>query len=276
MTNPPTNLAVVGGERGWHDHFPGWHVIYCRVQVARWVLKGRRLFLQGDSGLVEVHAVLWRVGVVKPEPWHRAVLDLIRMAGVPCVNPAAALLRGFDKLSMQAEMAAAGLPVIPAQICAGPQSLELLKPEFPCVLKVGNHHGGLGKARALDAGQWSELADLAAINDDYSVVEPFIRYVADVRCLIIGDRLWCLRRDNEDWKVNRGTATPVLIEPPAQLAAWTRTAAAHLGSMVLGLDFIQSADGAWHLLECNDVPGLSGFPDEVWHDVAGCLRALAA
>ena len=268
------NLVVVGGERYWHDHLPDWQVIYCRLQVSRWIIKGRTLFIHTESGLQEVHAVLWRVGVIRAFSWHRGVLDLIRISGIPCVNSATSLLRGFDKLSMYAEMSEAGLPVISAEMAVGTQSLELLHPQSPCVLKVGNNHGGLGKARALDASQWSEIADLAAIVDDYSIVEPFIDYVADVRCLIVGDSVWCLRRENEDWKVNRGIATPVLIEPPAELETWTRKAALHLGSLVLGLDFIQSAEGTWHLLECNDVPGLEGFPEVSRFDIANIFRTF--
>lgn len=234
-----------------------------------------RLHISTESGLEEVHAVLWRVDVIQPEPWHRAVLDMIRITGVPCINPAETLQRGFDKLSMYAEMKAAGLPVIPAEMAAGMHSVQLLKPELPCVLKVGNHHGGLGKARATTAEQWQDLADLAAIVPDYSIVEPFISYTADVRCLIVGDRVWCLRRDNEDWKVNRGVATPVLIDTPAALEQWTHAASQHLKAFVLGLDFIQTPNGEWLLLECNDVPGLEGFPEIVRTDMAGATRVLA-
>ena len=268
------NLIIVGGERYWHELLPDWHVIYCRLQVSRWVIERGKLYIHADSELLEVHAVLWRVGVVNPEPWHRGVLDLIRISGVPCLNSAESLLRGFDKLSMYAEMKAAGLPVISSEMAVGAHSLSLLKPVLPCVLKVGNHHGGLGKARAMDTSQWSDLVDLAAIMPDYSVVEPFISYLADVRCLIVGDRVWCLRRENEDWKVNRGTATPVLIDPPAELENWTRIAHRHLNAFILGLDFIQSPDGSWLLLECNDVPGLEGFPEVVRQDLANGLRTL--
>jgi ribosomal protein S6--L-glutamate ligase len=269
-----SNLVVVGGERYWHDYLPDWHVIYCRLQVSRWILKDRRLFIHTENGLLEAHAVLWRVGVIRPTSWQRGVLDLIRISGIPCVNSAKSLQRGFDKLSMFAEMAEAGLPVINAEIAVGIQSLELLQSQSPCVLKVGNHHGGLGKARALDASQWSEISDLAAIIDDYSIVEPFIDYVADVRCLIVKDDVWCLRRDNEDWKVNRGTTTPVLIEPPNNLETWTRKAAQHLEADVLGLDFIQAQDGTWHLLECNDIPGLEGFPEVARQTIASIFRTF--
>lgn len=275
MPNQP-NLVVVGGERYWHELLPECRVIYCRLQVSRWLIQDGKLHICTEFGPEEVHAVLWRVGVIQPEPWHRAVLDMIRITGIPCVNSAEALLRGFDKLSMYAEMKSIGLPVIPVEIAVGMHSIQLLKPRLPCVLKVGNHHGGLGKARAVSGEQWRDLADLAAIVPDYSLAEPYIDYEADVRCLIAGDRIWCLRRESEDWKVNRGIATPVLIETPDVLEQWTHAAAQHLNAYILGLDFIQTPDGEWLLLECNDVPGLEGFPETVRMDVASCLRTHLA
>ena len=47
-------------------------------------------------------------------------------------------------------------------------------------------------------------------------------------------------------------------------------AMAHLGADILGLDFLETRDG-WVLLECNDTPGLSGFPEEVRIALASLL-----
>jgi ribosomal protein S6--L-glutamate ligase len=233
------------------------------------VLRDNRLYIAGDEdSLKEVHAVLWRVGVVRPEPWHRAVLDLIRIAGVPCINSAESLLRGFDKLSMAAEMKAAGLPQLAASVAVGPGATGLLQPTVPAVLKIGSHHGGLGKARAATAEQWQDLVDVCALIEDYACLEPFIDYAADVRCLAVGQDVWCMRRESEDWKVNRGTSTPRLIDPPEALANWTLRAAKHLGAAIVGLDFLQTRAGEWLLLECNDVPGFTGFPEHVRSAVA--------
>lgn len=266
------NLVVVGGERFWHDLFPSWRVTYCRLQTTRWVLREDCLYIADDTTLKEVHGVLWRVGVVRPEAWHRAVLDLIRLAGVPCVNSAESLLRGFDKLSMSAEMIKAGLPQIRASITVGPDAGRLLQPSFPAVLKIGSHHGGLGKARVTSLEQWHDLIDVSTLIDDYASVEPFVDYAADVRCLAVSRDLWCMQRESENWKVNRETSTPRLIDPPDILAQWTLQAAKHLGSSVVGLDFLQTRAGEWLLLECNDVPGLTGFPDHVPQAVARQLE----
>jgi ribosomal protein S6--L-glutamate ligase len=44
----------------------------------------------------------------------------------------------------------------------------------------------------------------------------------------------------------------------------------HLGADILGLDFLETRSG-WVLLECNDTPGLSGFPEEARFLVARLL-----
>ncbi len=69
------------------------------------------LWVFDASGGFRVDAVLWRVGAIKPQPEQHHVLELIRMAGVPCFNPAAVHLRGCDRLSILNELREAGLPV---------------------------------------------------------------------------------------------------------------------------------------------------------------------
>jgi ribosomal protein S6--L-glutamate ligase len=69
------------------------------------------LWVFDASGGLRVDAVLWQVGAIKPQTEQHHVLELIRMAGVPCLNPAAVHLRGYDRLSILNELREAGLPV---------------------------------------------------------------------------------------------------------------------------------------------------------------------
>jgi ribosomal protein S6--L-glutamate ligase len=179
-------LIVVNGEQYWQEHFPGYQVQYRRLQTSRWLYHDDTLWVLDQSGMTRVDGILWRVGAIRPHPNHRAVLELIRLAQVPCMNPAWTLLRGFDRLSMLNEMRAAGLPVIPFSATVGEQVLEKFEPEFPTVVKIGNYHAGYGKAKIADTQQWEDLKDLSFISEDYITVEPFIDYVADIRCLAIG------------------------------------------------------------------------------------------
>ncbi len=205
-------------------------------------------------------------------PAYRTVLEMIRFSGIPCVNSASTLLRGFDRLAMHNEMKAAGLPLLPQQIAIGQSSLERTAPELPCVVKIGNHHAGYGKARAADPDAFADLRDLAFAADDYITLEPFIPYRSDIRCLAIGSSLWAMKRKGAGWKANTQTIEATLIDrPPDVLADYTRKAMHHLGADILGLDFIEDQDGHYWLLECNDTPGLSGFPEETTYAVADAL-----
>src|SRR5690349_24972002 len=97
-------LLVVNGEPYWQEYFPGVQVHQRRIQTSRWLYHGDHLWLIDQGETLRVDAVLWRVGAVRPHPDHRAALELIRLAKIPCLNPASVLLRGFDRLSMPNEM----------------------------------------------------------------------------------------------------------------------------------------------------------------------------
>lgn len=267
-------LVVVNGEKYWHGHFPEseFEVVYRRLQDCSWALRDGVLWCVDREAAVRVDGLLWRVGAIRPQASYRTALEIIRLSGVPCVNPATVLLRGYERLSMLAELRAAGLPVIPFDVAVGDGMARRLGREFPFVVKAGNHHAGYGKVRVKDSEQWSDVADLLFAVDDYVTVEPFIDYRRDVRCLAIGERMWSMVREGAAWKANVDTRRHQVIDPPPRLAEWTRRAMRHLGADTLALDFLEKPDGSYVLLESNDVPGLSGFPEAVRQEMVDRLR----
>jgi ribosomal protein S6--L-glutamate ligase len=265
-------LIVVNGEQHWQDYFPGYQVHYRRLQNSKWLYYEDKLWVLDSSGIVHVDGVLWRVGAIRPHPNHRAVLELIRMARVPCLNPPQVLLRGFDRLSMLNEMREAGLPVIPFSATVGEQVLDRVEPELPAVVKIGNYHAGFGKARIADKPQWQDFKDVSFVSEEYITIEPYIDYAADIRCLAIGEQMWAMTRRSGGWKANTGEISYQLIDVPAPLKEYTARAMAHLGADILGLDFLQDQQGHYCLLESNDIPGLGGFPEETFIAVARRLR----
>ncbi|WP_223643420.1 hypothetical protein [Corallococcus sp. EGB] len=122
---------------------------------------------------------------IRPDPRHRAALELIRLSGVPCTNPAPVLARCHDRLSILAVMREAGLPAIPFDAALSDDMLRRLDRPVPFVVKVGNPHAGFGKALVRDAGAWTELSDLLFAADDHAAVGPFIDDERDVRCLAV-------------------------------------------------------------------------------------------
>ena len=258
------NLLVVGGAFDFSADFPEFNVVARPLQSARWLLRDdNRLFWLEGGGAWRVDGVLWRVGAIRAHEQHRQALELIRLARVPCVNAAQTLLRGFDRLSMLAELREIGVPMLPFECALGEGVLENVEPELPCVLKVGNWHGGIGKARLNSLESWHDARDLAATSSEYATVEPFVDYHRDVRVMCVGEQMWAMSRRSSAWKVNRGASEIAMIAVPTNLADWTRRVQTHLKADILGIDWIETSDGDWLCLESNDVPGLSGWPDEV-------------
>lgn len=174
-------LVVINGEQDWPGYFPGCTVHYRRLQTSRWLYHNGQLWVFDVAGSVRVDAVLWRVGAIRPHPGHRTVLELIRHARVPCINSAAVLLRGYDRLSMLNELREAGLPVAEMTVALGEGLLDRFEPGLPAVVKVGNYHGGYGKARPRDAEEWADVKDLTFATEDYVTVEPYVAYARDIR-----------------------------------------------------------------------------------------------
>lgn len=267
-------ILIVNGALDWRPHFPGDTVVQTQLARSRWLLERGTLWVQDPRGTHRPDVVLWRLGAVDPHPTHRARLQMLRMAGVSCVNTADALLQGYDRLNMLYLLRQAGLPIQAFDVYAGPEAAALTAPEMPCVLKVGNLHGGRGKACARTPEQWEELMALAELGDlGYATVEPFIDYARDLRCMAVGDRLWAMERASAGWKANVGTTSHELVEVPGEVAQWTRAAARVTGAEVLGVDFLQTREGAWVALESNDVPGVRGWPGAVLEAIAGLVRA---
>ena len=263
MTTSLPNIIIVNGERDWASWFPDARVRSCRLEQSQWLLQGGRLSVLSEGESTRIDGVLWRVGAIRPDPLHRAVLDLIRLAGVPCVNPARTLQLGFDRLSMQAEMKTIGIPQLEQTVVIGQHVLDRITPLLPAVVKIGNYHAGYGKARVDTLNGWADVRDVAFTAHNYVSLEPYIEYRRDVRCLAVGDEIWAMERRSSTWKANRATNAAILIEVPPELASYTKRAMNHLAADVLGLDFLETEQGEFYLLENNDVPGLTGFPDFV-------------
>ncbi|HEY1014899.1 MAG TPA: hypothetical protein VGE07_19480 [Herpetosiphonaceae bacterium] len=265
-------VVVVNGESDWQAFLPGVSVRQRWLQSCSWIYQDGGLWVVDREGALRVDGVLWRLGAVRPEPSHRAALELIRLAGVPCVNPAATLLRGYDRLGMLNELKAAGLPIHLATVVSAPAALGRIEPELPAVIKAGNLHGGWGKALLRDRESWHDLRDMLFASEEYVTLEPHVEYVRDIRVLDVGGEQWAMARRGAGWKANVATTHYELIDPPAPLAAMTRRAMEHLGADLLGLDFLETAGGEFVLLESNDIPGLSGFPDAARQTVARIMR----
>lgn len=258
-------LVLVNGEDFWAEYFPEYEVHTVRIQTSRWLLREGKLWVF-DAALgkgIRVDSALWRIGAIRPYPNHRAILELVRFAGIPCVNSAEVLLRGFDRLSMLNELRSIGLPVIPFTAVVGTQAMTQVQPQLPTVIKVGSYHAGLGKMLVTTHEQWQDMKDFLFITEDYFTIEPYIAYKRDIRCTAVGEQVWALARNGSHWKANVGIVDTQLIPAPEALYEYTLRTMRHFGADVLALDFLETHDGQYYVLESNDVPGLTAFPKAV-------------
>ena len=268
-------VLVVSGETYWPSYFAaadGVEVVHRRLQDVAWVMRDGVVRVFDREGSIQPDGILWRLGAIRLRPQHRAVVDMLRLANTACVNRPEVIARCFDRLASAAEMRSAGLPIIESHVAVGDGVVRGIGRPSPFVVKVGNHHGGLAKTRVERDEEWPELVDLLFAADDYVTSEPYLEYQRDVRCLAIGDRIWSMSREGRSWRANVDTRAHALIDTPPELADWTRRAMAHLEADILGLDFLETS-GGWVLLECNDTPGLSGFPEEARGTLARLLLA---
>jgi ribosomal protein S6--L-glutamate ligase len=268
-------ILVVNGESYWQDYLPGYDVQQKKIQSTDWIIKEGQLFAIDGRGAVKPDGILWRVGAIKPSPKHRAALELIKMAGVPCVNSAEVLLRGFDRLSMLGVMKECGLPTIPFNVATDANQLKNIELPFEFVVKVGNYHGGFGKVLVQDYKRLQDIKDLLFITEDYVTVEPYIKYERDLRYLAIGDGVWAMSRRGKYWKANVETTDYSLEELDDELVAQTKKLQAFLGADIVAIDILEEKSGTRHFVEYNDIPGLSGFPEILRNELAeGLMRKV--
>ncbi len=265
-------IIVVNGEPDWDRHFPGHDVVRHRIQDATWVLREGRLFALDRHQAGPVDAVLWRVGAIRPDDKQRVALEMIRLAGVPCVNAPEVLLRNFDRLGMLASLRRAGLPMPPSSVVSDTEALDRLQCVYPRVLKVGGLHGGYGKAKVDKDEDWGQIRDLVYASATYATVEPYVSHTRDVRCLLIGDDVYAMERRGAGWRANVDTVRYRLVDVPPALEAMTRTLALHLGASLIAVDALDT-DGGWVVMESNETPGLAGFPECAAAGVANLLLA---
>jgi ribosomal protein S6--L-glutamate ligase len=105
-------------------------------------------------------------------------------------------------------------------------------------------------------------------------VQKFIEHAGyDVRLMVIGDRVWGMRRVNgHDWRTN--VARGARGEPFAVDADWAqlaRRAASAVGATLAGVDVLLDRDGRRYVLEVNAVPGWKALARTLKLDVARCV-----
>ncbi|KIX20249.1 30S ribosomal protein S6 modification protein RimK [Flavobacterium sp. 316] len=256
-------ILVLNGEKYWQDYLPEFTVVQKKIQDSDFILKDKKLFVVDSEGVCAPDLIIWRLGAISPNWKHRTALEIIKSSNVVCLNSAETLLQGYDRLSMLHVLSNLGMPVIPFQVVTHSRLLKNIAMPFPFVVKVGNYHGGYGKVLVQNAEKWQDIQDLLFVTNDYSTIEPYIDYQFDIRYLIVKDKVWAMQRKGQFWKSNVLTNEFQLIEVSSIWETRIRKVSNHLKADILALDVLIDKEGNEFIVEYNDIPGLSGFPETV-------------
>src|SRR5262245_33824939 len=245
---------------------------------------GQTRVLCGSRDLAEFDAVLVRTmppGSLEQVVFRMDCLGRFEAAGGVVINPARAVEAAVDKFLTSAKLAAAGL-LTPRTICCQTADDALAAFEQlggDVVLKPLFGSEGRGITRLADPAlaerAFKMLAQLGAV----LYLQEFIPHAgADLRLLVIGERILAMRRRNPlDWRTNisRGATAEPLTPDDSQIEM-ARRAAAAVGAPLAGVDLLPGRDGRLYTIEVNAVPGWKGLAKASGVDVARLVLDFVA
>jgi ribosomal protein S6--L-glutamate ligase len=283
-------VCVVGEPAGWHVGRLA-AALTARgheAAVVRWsefsaeVAGGAPGFGPAAVARADVVVVRGMPGTSPPQDRLEEVvfrMDLLaRLAagGTPVVNAPRALEIAIDKYLSLDMLCAAGLPVPRTVVLQNPDeiapALERLGGEGVLKPLFGSRGRGIERV-SLAAGAASVAAGSESSRVFY--LQEFIRNAGfDIRILVVGDRLFAMRRIAAagEWRTNVSLGgRPEPFEPPAAWCDLARRAAATVGAEVAGVDLLPATDGRVLVLEVNAVPGWQGLEAASGQDVTGAV-----
>jgi ribosomal protein S6--L-glutamate ligase len=81
-----------------------------------------------------------------------------------------------------------------------------------------------------------------------------------------------MMRKGKFWKANVQTTDFVLVEPEHEWTNQIKKLQQYLKADIVAIDMLEAQDGNCFVVEYNDIPGLSGFPEEAKAELAACVR----
>jgi len=217
-----------------------------------------------DGNWRTVSGVIWRHQFDESFKHEHAFLEMILLANVPCLNRAECMRQNGSRISTYATLIRSGMPVVPSEWFLGAAGYGYFyKPAYPVVLKVGDWHMGYGKMKVPCQEVWLDAVDMAAITHEHISIEPFVEYIREMRCLLVGNSISGTEREGSQWKTNICPKSIKDVEVPHDIEEMTRRAAKTIGADIIGIDWLQMQDGSWVILEANLAPGLN-YPWKDW------------
>ena len=229
----------------------------------------------GPQALEEFDAVLVRT--MPPGSLEQVVFRmdaLQQLAGqLPVINPPKAIEAAVDKYLSLCQLRAAGFRVPRTFVC---QTVEEALTGFhrlgeDVVLKPVFGSEGRGITRLNDEAMADRAFRLLVQLGAVIYLQEFVPHEGvDLRLLVIGDKVWGMRRKNPlDWRTNvsRGAQSEP-AEVSLELAELAQHAANAVGAPLAGIDVLPQAEGEPILIEVNAVPGWRALARTLQTDIA--------
>lgn len=241
-------------------------------QARTWTQTGDSSEESKAIGLSDCDAVLVRsmpLGSVEQIVFRMNALHAAQASGVPILNPPRCLEIAIDKWLTLDIAQRAGIQT-PRTICCQTredaiQAWDSLGGD--CIVKPIFGGEGRGIVRVTDSDMaWRVFSTLEQLQSVIYIQEFLESEGYDLRLLVVGEELFCVRRENHgDWRsnVSRG-GSAISHEPTFEQISIAFRACKAIGGWMIGVDILPTRDGRNILLELNAVPG--------WRATAGALH----
>lgn len=208
-------------------------------------------------------------------------LHIAEQTGVPVLNSPRCLEICIDKWLTIQKARSAGL-LTPRTICCQTRddamdAWQTLGKD--CVVKPIFGGEGRGIVRVTDSDMaWRVFSTLDQLNSVHYVQEYIETDGSDLRCLVLGESIYCMRRRAAgNWRTNVSQGgTGELHEPSFEQVDMAYRAAKAVGGWMVGIDLLEAQSGMTHLLEVNAVPGWKATSLAINVDIAGEMIGLLA
>ncbi len=209
-------------------------------------------------------------------------LQRVRAAGIPVLNPPAAVEACVDKYLASARLAGAGLPVPRTIVCqhadAALEAFTALGGDVVVKPLFGSE--GRGMMRITDADlAWRTFRTLERLQS-VLYLQQYVHHPGwDLRAFVLNGRVVAAmrRRSNGGWRTNvaqGGTGETVQLGADEERLALR--AAEILGAPVAGVDLLPGPAGELYVLEVNAVPGWRALSAVTGVDIAVMLIRFLA
>ena len=277
-------IAVLGKADSWHALrlqtalaasgavariFP-WEKLAARIGLPRTLMAGSEDLAAWDAVLVRgIPAGSLEQVVFRMDSLHR-----LAAAGVPVVNPPAAIEACVDKFLASARLAAAGLPTPRTVVCESPDAALAAFAEFGGRAVVKPLFGSEGRGIVQLSDQetaWRVCRAIAAVRE-VIYLQEFVRHPGhDFRAFVVGGQVVAAMRRHAatDFRTNAslgGRCEAWTL--PADWANLACRAATTVGAAVAGVDLLPDADGHPLVVEVNSAPGFRALEAATGIDVA--------